>query len=86
MAQEPNFDRKPLLCPKCQSPSMVIQEIREMWENPRPSGAMPAFNACFEQRILCADCGVEVWPKKWVAKEPVNPVSGVAGSGKGKKA
>ena len=60
---DPNFARKPLLCPKCQSPRMVIQEIYEMWETPQPKSAMPNFGASFKRRVLCADCGEPVWPE-----------------------
>ena len=62
---EQNFERKLLRCPKCQSTRVMIQELREMFVNPHPP-AMPIYNANVQERIMCADCGVEIWPKAWV--------------------
>lgn len=66
---DPNFERKPVLCPKCGSARMVIQDIYEMWESQQPKNAMPNFAASFKKRVLCADCSTEVWPVKWLAAE-----------------
>ena len=60
---DPNFERKPLLCSKCQSPHLVIQDIYEMWETAQPKNAMPNFGASFKKRVLCADCGAVAWPE-----------------------
>ena len=66
---DPNFERVHILCPKCGSPRMVIQDIYEMWESKQPKNAMPNFGSSFKKRVLCADCGVEAWPKKWVVPD-----------------
>ena len=66
---DPNFERVQILCPKCGSPRLVIQDIYAMWESKQPKNAMPNFGASFKKRVLCADCGAEVWPKKWVGPD-----------------
>jgi len=68
---DPHSKRKPLLCPKCGSSRLVIQEIHEMWEFAQPKNAMPNFGCSFKKRVLCAEigCGVEVWPERWVAPD-----------------
>jgi hypothetical protein len=63
---DPNFERVPVLCPKCQSPRMVIQDIYEMWESKQPKNAMPNFRGSFKKRVLCAEigCGTVIWEPK----------------------
>ena len=67
----PNFERKPLICPKCGGSRMMIQEIYEMWETARPKKDMPNFGANFKRRVLCAEigCQAEVWPSRWAEPE-----------------
>ena len=63
MGQPRDFTRKPLLCQKCQSDQLYMIEIREFF-HAHPDTAMPLYNASMKQRIICAECGAQVWPAK----------------------
>ena len=61
MGQPRDFTRKPLLCPKCTGPDLYMVEVREFF-HAQPATAMPLYNASVRQRIICAECGLQVYP------------------------
>lgn len=62
-------EREPLLCPKCQSPKMLRQEIREAYK-PFRKGQPPQLTSSVEERIVCSECGSQVWPERQFTKAP----------------
>lgn len=54
------FVRKPLLCPKCQSPWMTEKHVQEMFIAPY-RGQRPLYTGATKIHVYCGDCNALVW-------------------------
>jgi len=66
---EDKFTRKPVTCQKCGSPWMEERHVREMWHSTQPTQP-PLYGPATKMRVICGDCGFQVWPEKVVEKKP----------------